>query len=122
MLNYRTELVTAEARSSSGILMSDPRGVNLTPLIPKQSEDTLFLCTARKLGSRTPPDLRGEEVKQMAIEHLLPQNAQRRRDAPTVNPAPTEASSTRSPFLSRCSAMASCMARGIVAAVVFPYF
>ena len=47
--------------------------------------------------------------------------AQRSNAVPTVNPAPTEASSTRLPCLSLPSISASCMARGIVAAVVFPY-
>ncbi len=49
------------------------------------------------------------------------QIAQRSNAVPTVNPAPTEASSTKSPSLSLPSISASCMARGIVAAVVFPY-
>jgi hypothetical protein len=125
MLNYRTRPITpgtVETRSSSGILMTDPRGVNLRPTLPRQSEVARFRYGSMELGSLTQLNLDAEKVKHLATEHLFPQNAQRRRDAPTVNPAPTEASSTRSPFLSRCSVMASCMASGIVAAVVFPYF
>ena len=40
--------------------------------------------------------------------------------AATVNPAPALASSTRSPFFTRPSSIAVCIASGIVAAVVFP--
>src|SRR5689334_21912589 len=42
------------------------------------------------------------------------QRLQRSSTAPTVNPAPTEHSSTRSPFFTRPSARASASARGIV--------
>src|SRR5690606_1491118 len=46
---------------------------------------------------------------------------QRSNTAPAVNPAPTEASMTRSPVFRRPSALASASASGIVAAVVLPY-
>ena len=52
---------------------------------------------------------------------LAPQRLQRSSTDPTVKPAPTEPSSTRSFFFSRPSARASASARGIVAAVVLPY-
>src|SRR5262249_38168750 len=45
------------------------------------------------------------------------QNPQRTSIAPTVKPAPTEASRTRSPFFNRPLQTASSSARGIVAAV-----
>ena len=48
------------------------------------------------------------------------QNAQRSRVAPTVNPAPTEASNTRLPFFNLPCSIAVFMARGMVAAVVLP--
>lgn len=48
------------------------------------------------------------------------QHAQRRRTEPTVKPAPTEASSTRSPRFNRPSRTQSSSASGIVAAVVLP--
>ena len=50
----------------------------------------------------------------------VPQIAQRSSTEPTVNPAPTDASSTRSPFLRRPCWIASSSASGIVAAVVLP--
>jgi membrane protein YqaA with SNARE-associated domain len=50
----------------------------------------------------------------------LNQISQRSSDAPEVKPAPTLAMSTRSFFFRRPSSRAVCMARGIVAAVVFP--
>ena len=50
----------------------------------------------------------------------LRQNPQRSSTAPTVNPAPTDASSTRSPFFRRPLQTASFSASGIVAAVVLP--
>ena len=62
----------------------------------------------------------------LAGRHGLPfrgsQIDQRSSTDPTVNPAPTEASSTRLPFFSRPSATASASASGIVPAVVLPYF
>ena len=48
------------------------------------------------------------------------QKAQRSKTAPIVKPAPTDVSSTRSPFFRRPSVIASSKARGIVAAVVLP--
>ena len=48
------------------------------------------------------------------------QKPHRTSTAPTVKPAPTDASSTRSPFLSRPDDTASFSASGIVAAVVLP--
>src|SRR5262245_31866257 len=50
------------------------------------------------------------------------QKPHRRSTEPTVKPAPTDARSTRFPFLSRPLHTASFSARGIVAAVVFPKF
>src|SRR5262249_31545820 len=49
------------------------------------------------------------------------QYAQRNSEQPTVNPAPTAAASTRSPFLRRPCSRAVSIARGIVPAVVLPY-
>ena len=46
--------------------------------------------------------------------------SQRSNVAPTVKPAPTLARRTRSPFFSRFSSSAVCMARGMVPAVVLP--
>ena len=45
----------------------------------------------------------------------------RKSTAPTVKPAPTDASRTRSPFFSRPARRASPSASGMVAAVVLPY-
>jgi hypothetical protein len=50
------------------------------------------------------------------------QISQRRSVAPTVKPAPTAASKTRSPFFILPSSIAVSMARGMVPAEVFPYF
>src|SRR5262245_59489292 len=50
------------------------------------------------------------------------QKPQRSSTEPTVKPAPTDARSTRFPFLSRPLHTASFSARGMVAAVVFPKF
>src|SRR5262245_3931495 len=50
----------------------------------------------------------------------LYQNPHLNSTAPTVNPAPTDASSTRSPFFNRPEQTASFNASGIVAAVVLP--
>jgi len=59
-----------------------------------------------------------ERYRRMSYAHA--QIVHRSRVAPTVNPAPTEASRTRSPFFKRPSSRAVCMARGMVPAVVFP--
>src|SRR5262245_57646351 len=53
-------------------------------------------------------------------ENPTHQNPQRNNTAPTVKPAPTEASRTRSPFFSLPEQSASFNASGIVAAVVLP--
>src|SRR4029453_11230201 len=66
----------------------------------------------------------GEKIWRLEFHNETRQNghqkAHRSNTEPTVKPAPTEVSSTRSPFLRRPALTASFNARGIVAAVVLP--